>query len=176
MIKRAWRPLVFTVVSTISSKSVLKSASSQAGQLLRQCAVALTASPPGGDGPDWGKETLWGAGGVMWGREGWTGSRPWLPGSALELGGVVERNTLMPRVSVSSSTKGFSQLSWWLQKITLVLVVVVVLFVCFYHYILRFWPSNPYWMNRWTNEWMNEMICKVLCNSDRLGMCDLVIE
>lgn len=48
MIKRAWRPLVFTIMSTISSKSVLKSASSQAGQLLPQCAVPLTAASRAG--------------------------------------------------------------------------------------------------------------------------------
>lgn len=158
--------------TTTSSQSVLESA----GEVFpvwsaASLGVLCWRLPPGQGGPGWGRETLWGTGSRMQRRKGWTRSRPWVPGLALEPGCMVERNTSMPWVSA----KGFSHSTDDSKKITLVLVVVV-LFICFYHYIFSFWPSNPCWMNRWTNEWMNEMICKVLCNSNSLGIWNLIIE
>ena len=94
---------------TTSSQSVLKSAREVFSGWPAACPGELCWQlPPGQGGPGWGQEALCGTGSRMWRRKGWTRSRPWVPGLALEPGCRVERNTSMPWVSITSSTKGFS--------------------------------------------------------------------
>lgn len=126
----------------VSQGSVLRLAS-----CLPRCAVLAAASWAGG--PGWGQEALCRTGSRMWRRKGWTRSRSWVPGLALEPGCRLREIPQCPESQLLHLQRGFLTQLMTPEKVTLVLVVVV-LFICFYHYIFSFWPSNRYWMNRWT--------------------------